>query len=152
MLARDVMEKSIEIQASPEQIWELLAWDRVHEWDEGYRKNLKSVEYTSEVSSLKDKYRVGATAHLTLKQYESDMEITESLPHEKLTFQSKGKRMNAIMTYLLEPVEGGTKFTYRVDYEIPMGLLGRALSRMFRGAGERDFETSLTNLKTILEQ
>lgn len=152
ILTRDIMEKSIEINAPPEKIWALLAWDRLNEWDEGYRKNLKSIEYTSKVSSLEDKYRVGATAHLTLKQYESELEITESIPKEKLTFQSKGKRMNAIMTYLLEPITGGTQFSYRVDYEIPMGILGRALSRMLKGSGERDLETSLANLKRILEQ
>ena len=151
ILTRDIMEKTIEINALPEKVWELLAWDRVPEWEEGYRKNLKSLEYTSKISTLEDKYRVGTTAHLTLKQYESDLEITESIQNEKITFQSKGKRMNATMTYLLKPIEGGTKFTYRVDYEIPLGILGRALSRMFKGSGERDIEKSLENLKSILE-
>ena len=151
-MARDIMEKSIEIKASPEKVWELLAWDRVQEWDEGYRKNLKSMEYTSKVSTLEDKYRVGTTAHVTLKQEESDLEITESIKNEKITFQSKGKRMNAIIKYLLELVEEGTKFTYIVDYEIPLGILGRALSRMLKGSGERDIEKSLENLKSVVEK
>jgi len=146
------MEKTIEINASPEKVWELLAWDRVPEWEEGYRKNLKSMEYTSKVSTLEDKYRVGTTAHVTLKRGESDLEITESIQNEKITFQSKGGGLNAIIKYLLEPVEGGTKFTYRVDYEIPMGILGRALSRMFKGSGVRDVEKSLANLKNIVEK
>ena len=150
-MVREIMEKSVGIKASPEKVWELLAWDRVQEWEEGYRKNLKSMEYTSKVSTLEDKYRVGTTAHVTLKQGESDLEITESIKNEKITFQSKGNRLNAIMTYLLEPVEGGTKFTYKVDYEIPMGILGRALSRMFKGSGERDVAKSLENLKSIVE-
>ena len=151
-MARDIMEKSIEIKASPKQVWELLAWDRVQEWEEGYRKNLKSIDYTSKISSLEDKYRSGTTAHVTLKHGESDLEITESIQNEKITFQSKGGGLNAIIKYLLEPVEGGTKFTYRVDYEIPMGILGRALSRMFKGSGERDLEKSLENLKSIVEK
>ncbi len=146
------MEASIEIRAPAEKVWELLAWDRVQEWEEGYRKNLKSMEYTSDVSTLENKYRVGTTAHVTLKQYESDLKITESIQNEKISFQSKGKSLNAIIQYLLEPVEGGTKFTYRVDYEIPMGILGRALSRMFKGSGEKEVKRSLENLKSIVEK
>jgi len=56
------LEKSIEIRASPEKVWEMLALDRLPEWDEGYKENLKSVEYTSEVRKPKDKYKVGAFA------------------------------------------------------------------------------------------
>jgi carbon monoxide dehydrogenase subunit G len=151
ILARDRMEKSIEIKAPPEKVWEMLAWDRIQEWEKGWKDNLKSVEYTSEVSTLKDKYRVGASAHMTLKRGELDLEITESLENEKMTYQARGA-WNGFLTYILEPVEEGTKFTYIVDIEIPLGILGRVLSRMVRGRGERDFATSLENLKSILEK
>jgi uncharacterized membrane protein len=151
-MARDTMAVSIDINAPPEKVWELLAWDRVHEWEEEYRKNLKSMEYTSEVRSLADKYKIGTTAHVTLKQGDSDLEITESIPHEKLTFHSKGKRLNAITSYRLEPVVDGANFTYIIDYEIPLGLLGRVLARTMKGSGDRDVKRSLENLKTMLEQ
>ena len=51
------IEKSVEIRASPEKVWEMLAVDRFPEWDEGTQKNAKSVEYTSEVHTPKDKYK-----------------------------------------------------------------------------------------------
>jgi len=39
------IEKTIEIKASPEKVWEMLALDSWTEWMEGW----KSVEYTSGV-------------------------------------------------------------------------------------------------------
>ena len=56
------VEKTVEINAPPEKVWEMLAFDRLLEWQLGFEK-AKSVEYTSEVSTPKDKYRVGASAH-----------------------------------------------------------------------------------------
>ena len=56
------VEKSIEIKAPPEKVWEMLALDRLLEWEEGYQKDIESVEYTSEVSTPEDKYEVGARA------------------------------------------------------------------------------------------
>jgi hypothetical protein len=38
------IEKSIDIKASPEKVWELLALDRASEWNEG---SVKNVEYTT---------------------------------------------------------------------------------------------------------
>jgi hypothetical protein len=42
------MEQSIEIKAPPGNVWELLAWDRVREWEKGWQDNLKRIEYTYE--------------------------------------------------------------------------------------------------------
>jgi uncharacterized protein YndB with AHSA1/START domain len=50
------IKKSIEINASPEKVWEMLAFDKAVEWMEGW----KSIEYTFEVHTSADKYRVGA--------------------------------------------------------------------------------------------
>ena len=83
------MEKSIDIKASLEQVWELLALDRLPEWNEEYG----NVQYTSELRTPEDKYRVGASSHTNIKgPGDIDFEITESLQNEKLTFRMIGKR------------------------------------------------------------
>jgi carbon monoxide dehydrogenase subunit G len=146
------MEASIVIKAPPEHVWAMLAWDRVHEWEEGYRQNLIRLAYTSEVRRLEDKYRVGATARVTLKQGDGELEITKSVENEQLTFHSRGKRLLATITCVLEPVEEGTTFTYSVDYELPSGILGGTFARTLKETGERDVQRSLETLKTILEQ
>jgi len=124
------VEKSIEIRAPPEKVWEMLAFDRVMEWEEGYKSELKSIEYTSEVRKPKDKLRVGATAHgIPKKQEESvkfDLEITESLENEKMMYCLDVGKFSVMVTYTLEPIEEGTKFTYAVDYEMPWSFSARS--------------------------
>jgi len=56
------IEKSIEIRAPPEKVWELLALDRLPEWNEEYG----NVKYTSEMRNPEDKYRVGASSHTNI--------------------------------------------------------------------------------------
>ena len=142
-------EKSVEIKASPEKVWEMLAFDRMPEWMDGW----KSVTLTSEVRTSEDKYRLGASAHVTEEHAKYDMEIAESLEKEKITYRSKGiggGRVTMILTYLLKPVDGGTEVTYAASCggwwllcSIVEGLLGEK---------HLGVETSLNNLKRILEK
>ncbi len=86
------VEKSIVIKAPPEKVWEMLAFDRLPEWDEGCGEGLgERVEYTSEVLIAKDKYRVGATAQGISKKPEDDycnFKITEGVKQEKMTYRA----------------------------------------------------------------
>ena len=154
------VEKSIVIKAPPERVWEMLALDRLLEWGEGYNA-LKSVEYTSEVSTPKDKYRVGASAHgIPKKQGESikfNFEITESLENEKITlrvYEKVYRGMGTVLTtFKLDPVETETKFTLKADYEIPWGILGKFLDPLFiHRSMEKAVGRELENLKSILEK
>lgn len=144
------IEKSIEIKASPEKVWEMLALDRLPEWNEEYG----NVKYTSDVRNSEDKYRVGASSHTNMKGAGAiDFEITESLKNEKVTFRMIGKRANnAVVTYVLESVDDGTNFVYVMTYELPWGILGKGLGKLAKGSLEKEGEKSLEKLKTILEK
>jgi len=155
-----MVEKSIEIKAPPERVWEMFALDRALDWGVGYDK-VKSIEYTSEVSTPKDKYKVGATAHgIPKKQGESiklNFEITESLENEKITHHIHEKMFLGTFTVLakfaLEPLEAETKFTYVGEYEMPWGIFGKFLDKLFiHRIAEKDLRTELENLKNILER
>ena len=147
------MEASIEIKALPEKVWELLAFDRFPEWEEGNRKNVKNVSYTSEVRTPDDKFRVGAIAHIIAKNEEFDIEILESVKHEKISARSNPRGVeNLILTFTLMPTELGTYITYVIDYVVSFGSLGKLLDKLMRKSGERELETSLGNLKSILEK
>ena len=153
------IEKSIEIRAPPEKVWEMLAIDRFQEWEEEMQKGLKSLEYTSEVRRPKDKYRVGACGHMSIKEMgmgEIDFEVTESLENEKLTYHMKKSGTNqtmGIITLTLEPVEEGTKFTYVFDYEMPWGIFGKFLDKLFaKRESDKAQEKWLKKLKSILEK
>ena len=142
-------EKSVEIKTPPEKVWEMLAFDRMPEW----MSDWKSVTFTSEVRTPEDKYRLGASAHVTEKHAKYDMEVTESLENEKIMYRSigiGGGRVTMTLSYFLKPVEGGTEVTYAASCggwwilcDIVEGLLGE---------NHLGVETSLNNLKSILEK
>ena len=141
--------KSIEIKAPPEKVWEMLALDRLPEWNEEYG----DVKYTSEVRNPEDKYKVGASSHTNIKgPGEIDFEITESLENEKITFRMLGKRANnTVVTYILKPYEEGTEFIYMMTYKMPGGILGRALGGLGSRMLEKEAKGALEKLKSILE-
>ena len=145
------VEKSIEIRVPREKVWEMLALDRCPEWMHGP----KSAEYTSEVRTPKDKYRVEASAHVIKeKQEELDFEITESLENEKLTVRISsihGATLTA--SFVLKPMEVWTEMTYAIDYEMPWGIFGKFLDKLFvRRALKKDISGEAEKLKSILEK
>ena len=150
------ISKSIEIRTPPEKIWEMLALDRLSEWEEGYKEDLTKIEYTSEVNTLDDKYKVGFSAQLETKgEGQMNLEITGSLENEKIVYHLVGGKFtkDLRLTFLLDPLEEGTEFTYVVDYEISWGILGKFLDKLFiHRKAEKDLRTEMENLKGILEQ
>ena len=142
------LERSIEIKAPPEKVWEMLAFDRASEW---MGSLMTSAEYTSEVRTLEDKFKVGATAHASSSSgMEYDIEITESIENEKMTSRTTSGTITSIGAYTLKPTEAGTVVTYVMDYEFHK-ILWKILDKLGRLA-EKDFEKALEKLKSILEK
>lgn len=153
------IEQSINITATPEQVWELLAFDRLPEWIEEYRHH-GGVAYTSEVLTSNDKYRVGAIAQGIPKNPGDNycrFEITESLINEKMTFRAWEKpkylgTLSMFVTYSLEPAGTDTKVVYEVETEKLFGIFGKLLEILyFRRWAEKQMQNALENLKGILE-
>ena len=146
-------EMSIEIRAPPERVWEMLALDRWSEWQVGggiSSLQMEGIKFTSEVNTPEDKYRVGASAR---PKWEATFKVTESLKNEKITYLIEEPGRNSAITLVLEPVEEGTKFTYAVSYEMPWGIFGKFIEKLFaKRMGESDVEKSLQKLKNILEK
>lgn len=152
----DRIERSIEIKALPEKVWEMFAFDKLSEW-----MDFESVKYTSEILTQSDRYRVGATALGTPKGGPPDnchFEITESLEHKKFTYRLWEKvyrgKMALFITCILQPSEEGTKLTLVfVTDEIAWGILGKIIVElMARMSFKKDIDRSLEKLKTIQEK
>jgi len=153
-------EKSIIIKATPEKIWEMLAFDRLPEWVEEYSYHVR-VEYTSEVHTPKDKYRVGATAQGIPKKPGDDycrFEMKESLEHEKMSFRAWEKTkyfgtLTVFITFSLESVGTDTKLTYELESKKLFGIFGKFLEKLYlRRWAEKQMQKAFENLKNILEQ
>ena len=151
------IEKSTEIDAPPEKVWEMLALDRWSEWQPaGGFTSLQvenGVKFTSEVNTPEDKYRVGMSARPTTYD-KLTFKVTESLKNEKIAYLIEEPGRESTITCILEPLEVGTKFTYAVEYEMPGGIFGGFLEKLFLGLGigERTLNKVLGNLKSILEK
>jgi uncharacterized membrane protein len=146
------VEKSIEIRAPPEKVWEMLALDRWSEWQVGggfTSLHMEGIKFTSEVNTPEDKYRVGASAR---PKWEATFKVTESLKNEKITYLIEEQKTNSTITLVLEPLGEGTKFKYAVNYEMPWGIFGKFIEKLFKGMGEGQLEKSLEKLKSILEK
>jgi len=144
------IEKSTEIRAPPEKVWEMLAFDKAVEWMEGW----KNVKYTSEFNTPEEKYKVGTTALIT-EHVKYDFEITESLKNEKIVWHSAGGRAKPemIRSYTLKPTETGTIITSVFDYTSPFSVLGKIVDKAGgQRIAEKDVEKSLVKLKGILEK
>ena len=132
------IEKSIILKASPERVWEELAFDRFTVWNEGYGDR---VEYTSEVNTPKDKYRIGATAQGIPKKAEDNycrFKIIESLENKKIKYYvwEKPKYLGILsmfITYYLELAGKDTKLTYEIESEKYgyFGLFGKFLEKLY---------------------
>ena len=148
------IEKSIEIKASPERVWGMLALDRMPEW----KKNCESVTFISELHGSKDKYRVGSTAsfidhHAHGLTSKFVMTVADSLENERIRYHSSYSFVSHIdLTYSLELVEDGTKLKYVADYSTRWGVLGEIVFRLMLMADRNEVKNSLLNLKNILEK
>ena len=148
-------EKTIEIKAPPEKVWKMLAWDKTTEWIAGYKK----VNYTSEVRTPEDKYRVGASATVISetagKRMEFDYEITESIENEKMTTRFTSENVSGFGTFSLKPTQAGTELSYVMEYKLPYSILGKIIDKLVVGREiekEEDLDTTFENLKNILEK
>jgi len=145
---------SIVIKASPGKVWEMLALDRWSEWMVGggfTSLPTKGMKFTSEVNTPEDKYRTGASAQPNYTNI--NYKVTKSLKNEKITYLIEEPGRNSTMTLVLETVEDGTKLTYAVSYEMPWGVFGKFLEKLFaRRVGKGQLEKSLEKLKSILEK
>jgi carbon monoxide dehydrogenase subunit G len=162
------IEKSIVIKAPPKKVWEMLAFDRLPEWGEGFGEGLgERVEYTSEVNIPKDKYRVGATAQGTPNTPFGDtqhhicrFEIIESLENKKIKYYAWEKpkyfgTLGMFISYSLEPAGTDTKITYEHESEKYgiFGILGKFLEKLYLPRwAKKNVQKALENLKSILEK
>ena len=108
------------------------------------------MKFASEVSTPEDKYRVGASAHIT-EHVKYDFEITECLENEKITFRSE--KYSMVRSYTLKPTEAGTEVVDVFEYTSPYSILGKIVDKSFgQRIAEKEVERSLEKLKSILEK
>jgi uncharacterized protein YndB with AHSA1/START domain len=140
---------TIEIDASPAQVWEVLMDpDRLGDWVTIHRRLRKASD-----RPLKQGSSLEQTLCLRGVSFKVKWEVTKLEAKTLARWEGRGPaRSKAQTVYRLAPANGGTHFEYENEFKAPMGPLGAAASRaLVGGVPEREAHASLQQLKALLE-
>ena len=142
------IEKSIEIKAVPEKVFNYLKdLEKQPEW----MPSFVSHKITSE-----RKEGVGITTHCITepggRRIEWKAEVTEWEENKKIAWECKPPQKNK-GSLAVEPIDDGTRVVFEMEYELPYSILGMIIDRLkVRREMEDDVSKGLKNLKGILEK
>lgn len=137
------IEKSIHIDAAPEQVYALWA---------SYDNFPRFMANVVEVRALDERH-----AHWLLRapdggEYGVDAVLTEQLRPRRLAWHSApGAQVGQTVAVQLEAARGGTLATVRLSYRPPAGAVGEAAATLFGGDPEHALEDDLGRMKRLLE-
>jgi len=81
---------------------------------------------------------------------EGSSEDVEHVTNERIVAKTKGGA-DSTQTWMLEPEGDGTKVTFRVDYTVPIPVLGKLAEAVIVKLNDHEGDVVLENLKTLLE-
>ena len=141
------IERTIDLAAPREQVYRLLMDpDRLGEWVTIHERFEDAPEELSQGSRMTQRLNVAGqrfTVHWT---------VTEDDRPSRVTWEGSGPaRTTARVVYDLEERDGGTRFSYLNEYELPGGAAGRIAGRAVSAAAGREVERSLERLKRLVE-
>jgi len=141
-----VVEKSIEINAPVEKVFSYL---------EDAESNVEWLPGMMEVKDVnKTKDYVGTHFRWVYKmaglRFEGETTVIEHIPNNKVVTQTKGG-IHSTWNFAFEPKGGGTKLTIKVDYKIPIPVLGKLAEALVLKQNEREASMALSNIKERME-
>lgn len=141
-----VVEKSAEINAPVEKVFSYL---------EESESNVEWLPGMMEVKDIaKTEGQVGTHFRWTYKmaglRFEGETTVTEHIPNRKIVTQSKGG-IRSTWTFTFEQQDGGTKLTIKVDYTVPVPVLGKLAEAIVLKQNEREAALALSNIKERME-
>jgi len=77
-------------------------------------------------------------------------EVVERVPNERLVTSGKGG-IESKFTWTFLPEHGGTRLMVHVEYSVPIPVLGKLAESIIIKQNEREADTMLANLKTLME-
>jgi carbon monoxide dehydrogenase subunit G len=141
---------SIDIDAPPEQVWEVVMDPkRLGEWVSIHR----DVEDVSD-RPLKDGSTLKQKLCLRGVNFHVKWTVAESKAPELAVWDGRGPaRSKAHTSYRLQPNgDGGTQFDYENEFNAPLGPLGSVASRaLVGGLPKREADNTLRKLKALVE-
>lgn len=143
------VERSIDISATPERIYEVIMdpaclerWVTIHSALEAAPEG--RLERGSELTQK---------LHLAGRGFTVHWKVIENLPARRVVWEGSGPmRSHAGVTYELTPNgEGRTRFTYTNEFALPGGPLGRVAGPLVKRVTAGELDRSLDRLRAMVE-
>jgi uncharacterized membrane protein len=142
-----VVEESVVIARPPEAVFDYLAQaDNLPEWD-------SSIVHADQVGAgpvgVGTRWR--GISKILGRRFEWTTEITEFDRPRRSSSRSVEGKLQFTVTIMLEPADGGTRFTYRVDAASGLGgVFGRLADPIVERAQARTVRANLETLAELL--
>jgi carbon monoxide dehydrogenase subunit G len=143
------VERTIEIKAPPQRVWEKLMdpscledWVSIH-------KSLKDAPD----GELRKGSELTQCLHMAGTSFNVHWQVKEADAPKRAVWEGRGPmRSKAGVTYELEDDgNGGTTFHYMNEFKSPGGPLAGVVDRITGGTAEKAADKTLANLKQLLE-
>ena len=143
------VEREIEIAATPEAVFDLIAdVDRLGEWVTIHQY----VELDGDKRELSEGAELSQCLKLAGQRFKVRWKVARSDRPHRLTWKGRGPmRSGAKVDNLLTPCDGGTRFSYTNEFNLPGGPLGRMAGPVVKRATAGELEESLRKLRSLLE-
>jgi len=139
------IEKDVWIETPRERVFEYMAVPENH---------LEVMPSLQDVRDVEELPNGGTEGAVTFKM----VGIRNDIEFEDVTFDPPALRVYEMggdlegeVRYRFEEEDGGTRFTYELDGSLPSRVLNKVLEPVARRYNEREMETMLANVKTLLE-
>jgi len=141
---------SIDIAASPEQVWALVMDpERLTDWVTIHR-----ALGDHDSGRARRGYEMEQTLCLRGVNFKVRWELVSCVEERQAEWHGRGPaRSHAETEYRLAALDGGTRFSYRNVFRAPLGPLGAMASRaLVGGLPRREADASLHRLKALAER
>ena len=140
------IERSIVIKGTAEEIDAITSdGDRLPEWYAGITSATSDDIFPEPGGKVEMKYK---SAGITFDMSQTSL---ENEPAKRGKYKMEGM-VTGVYESILEPVDEGTRFTLKFDYEMPGGGIGKVVDKLVvERMNTRNLEDSLENIKALVE-
>lgn len=144
-----VVEESVVIVRPPEEVFDYLAKaENLPVWESSI---VDAEQLGNDPVGVGTRWR--GTSKILGRRFQWTAEITEFDRPVRQSSRSIEGKLSFSVSNVLEPVEGGTRYTYRIDAEAGLGgVFGRLADPIVAKAQSRTVRASLDNLAALLAE
>jgi uncharacterized membrane protein len=142
------VERTTHIAAPAEAVYDIVMDpDRLKDW-----VTIHQHVQGSPVSPLKKGSELTQCLKLAGKKFHVNWRVVENDPCRYVVWEGRGPvASRARVEYRFDPNDGGTKFSYVNEYDLPGGALGRVAGRAVSRVTQKELDGSLQRLKQLVE-